>query len=71
MLTKFIGKDGEYRIHNYGLIVQRKFMKEGEVNRKNIVHLTAESIENMEDREGVKLHLDDIMYDEIINSVLG
>ncbi|MDZ7767394.1 MAG: hypothetical protein U5K00_23760 [Melioribacteraceae bacterium] len=64
-MTLFIGREGEYQIHNPQFISQSKLNLEGEPISKRIVHLTAESIENQEDKEIVKRKLYEIGWREI------
>lgn len=70
-MTTFIGKEGEYQIHNSSLIYQIKLNLEGEVSSNNIIHLTTESIENLDDRKGVKLKLSEIEWDDITYAMIG
>lgn len=70
-MTTFIGKEGEYQIHNSSLIYQTRLNLEGEISSNNIIHLTTESIENLDDRKRVKLKLSEIEWNEIAYSMIG
>ena len=69
-MTTFIGQEGEYQIHNSSLIYQTRLNLEGEVSSKNIIHLTTESIENLDDRKRVKLKLSEIEWNDIAYSMI-
>lgn len=70
-MTTFIGQEGEYQIHNSSLIYQTKLNLEGEVSSNNIVHLTTESIENLDDRKSVNFKLSEIEWNDIAYSMMG
>ncbi len=70
-MTTFIGKEGEYQIHNSSLIYQTKLNLEGESASNNVIHLTTESIENVEDRERVKYKLTELEWSYIAYSMIG
>lgn len=71
IMTTFIGQEGEYQIHNSRFICQAKVNLEGESLPNRVVHLTTESIENLEDRRSVKLILSEIEWDDIAYSMMG
>jgi len=70
-MTTFIGRAGQYQIHNSSLIYQTKLNLEGEVSSNNIIHLTVESIEDLDDRKRVKLKLSEIEWEDIVFSMIG
>ena len=70
-MTTFIGREGEYQIHNSSLIYQNKLNLEGESSSQNIVHLCLESIENIEDRERVKYKLTELEWSDIAHAIIG
>lgn len=70
-MTTFIGKEGEYQIHNSSLICQTRLNLEGEPSSKNIIHLTTESIEDSDDRKSVKMKLSEIEWNDITYSLIG
>lgn len=70
-VTTFIGKEGEYEIHSSSLIFQSQLNLEGEGVSNKIVHLTAESIRNIEDRNRVKYKITELELDEIAYSLIG
>lgn len=70
-MTIFIGKEGEYQIHNSSLIYQTILNLEGERSSKNIIHFTSESIEDFEDRKKIKLKLSEIEWNDIANAMIG
>lgn len=70
-MTIFIGQDGEYQIHNSRFISQAKLNLEGESMPNRVVHLTTDSIENLEDRKSVKLKLSEIEWSDIAYSMMG
>lgn len=70
-MTTFIGQEGEYQIHNSRFICQAKLNLEGESLPNRIVHLTIESIENLEDRRNVKNKLSEIEWSDIAYSMMG
>lgn len=69
-MTYFIGREGEYQIYHPQFICQSKLNLEGESIPKRIVHLTAESIENLEDREIIKRKIYEIKWGEIEDALL-
>lgn len=59
MISKIVGKEGEYLVKNSSNILQYKVDKNGKFTGESVMHITTDSIENYNDRREVTEKLKD------------